>query len=250
MFLEFRENEKYARKDAEISDTHETFDSCGWVLNENELVVDIDCLQKDKIEKIITMFNIKTQVVWTTRGAHFYFKKPQGFKGARKICPLGFEVEFKHHKNTKAITIKQNGELRIIENEGIREDLPEIFHTRKVLKPLLGLDEGDGRNNLLFAHRMKIYELKQWQPILRFINNHVFAEPLSEDEFQNITRDVQIDAKKISEPEVASILIAKYKIVQHLGKLYWHENNKYVTDEDRFKRLLFAEIGHHEIKIL
>ena len=246
MFLEFRENEKYARKDAEISDTHETFDSCGWVLNENELVVDIDCLQKDKIEKIITMFNIKTQIVWTTRGAHFYFKKPQGFKGARKICPLGFEVEFKHHKNTKAITIKQNGELRTIENEGIREDLPEIFHTRKVLKPLLGLDEGDGRNNLLFAHRMKIYELKQWQPILRFINNHVFAEPLSEDEFQNITRDVQIDAKKISEPEVASILIAKYKIVQHLGKLYWHENNKFITDEDRFKRLLFAEIGHQK----
>ena len=241
--MEFIENEKFPRKDAEISDTHETFGTCGWILNDDEVVVDIDCLEKDKIEKIITMFNVKTQTVWTTRGAHFYFKKPQGFKGAKKICPLGFEVEYKHSKNTKATTIKQNGELRIIENEGIREDLPEIFYTRKILKPLDGLDEGDGRNNLLFAHRMKIFDLKQWKSILRFINNHIFAEPLAEDEFQNITRDVQIDAKKITEPEVASILIAKYKMVKHLGKIYWFENNQYVTDDERFIRVLTGEIG-------
>ena len=98
----------------------------------------------------------------------------------------------------------------------------------------------------LFAHRMKIYELKQWQSILRFINNHIFATPLPEDEFQNITRDVQIDAKRNSEPEVASILIAKYKIVQYLGKLYWFENNQFVTDDDMLKRLLFNEIGQQK----
>jgi len=246
VYKQFIENEKFPRKDAEISDSHETFDSCGWILNDDEVVVDVDCLQKDKIERIISLFNIKTQTVWTTRGVHFYFKKPQGFKGAKKICPLGFEVEYKHSKNTQATTIKQNGELRIIENDGIREDLPEIFYTRKMLKPLLGLDEGDGRNNLLFAHRMKIYDLKQWQSILRFINNHIFATPLNEDEFQNIIRDVHIDAKKNSEPEVAGILIAKYKIVQYLGKLYWFENNQYTTDDDKFKRLLFSEIGQQK----
>ena len=51
---------------------------------------------------------------------------------------------------TKAITIKQNGELRLIENEGIREDLPDIFYSRKQLADLLGLDESDGRNNKPF----------------------------------------------------------------------------------------------------
>jgi putative DNA primase/helicase len=246
VYKEFIDSEKFPRKGAEISDSHETFDSCGWILNDDEVVVDVDCLQKEKIERIINLFNIKTQIVWTTRGAHFYFKKPQGFKGAKKICPLGFEVEYKHSKNTQATTIKQNGELRIIDNDGVREDLPEIFYTKKLLKPLLGLDEGEGRNNLLFAHRMKIYDLKQWQSILRFINNHIFATPLQEDEFQNITRDVQIDAKKNSEPEVAGVLIAKYKIVQYLGKLYWHENNQYITDDERFKRLLFSEIGQQK----
>jgi putative DNA primase/helicase len=246
VYKEFIDNEKFPRKGAEISDSHETFDSCGWILTDDEVAVDVDCLQKSVIEKIISLFNIKTQIVWTTRGAHFYFKKPQGFKGTKKVCPLGFEVEYKHSKNTQAITVKQNGELRIIENEGVREELPEIFYTKKILKPLLGMDKGEGRNNGLFAHRMKIYELKQWQPILRFINNHIFATPLDESEFQNIIRDVHIDAKKNSEPQGASILIAKYKIVQYLGKLYWYENNQFVTDDDHFKRMLFNEIGQQK----
>lgn len=246
MYKEFIDNEKFPRKDAEISDTHKTFDSCGWVVKEDEVIVDVDVLPKKTIERIISLFNIKTQTVWTSRGAHFYFKKPKGFKGARKICPLGFEVEYKHSKNTDSITIKQNGELRIIENEDEREELPEIFYSRKVLKPLLGLDSGEGRNNMLFAHRMKIYDLKQWQSIVRFINNHIFASPLPEEEFQNIIRDVHIEAKKNSEPEVASILIAKYKMVQYLGKIYWFENNQYITDEDDFKSLLFSEIGQQK----
>ena len=246
MYKEFLSGEKYPRKDAEISDTHETFDSCGWILEDHEVVVDIDCLQKDVIERIISLFNIKTQTVWTTRGVHFYFKKPTGFKGAKKVCPLGFEVEYKHSKNTQAVTIKQDGEIRIIDNDGIREDLPEIFYTKKMLKSLLGLDSGEGRNSLLFAHRMKIYDLKQWQSIIRFINNHIFATPLPEEEFQNITRDVHIEAKKNSEPEVAGILIAKYRMVQYLGKVYWYEDNQYKTDDDDLKRLLFAEIGQQK----
>ena len=168
------------------------------------MVVDLDSLEKAKIEKIISLFNIKTQIVWTTRGAHFYFKKPTGFKGSKKICPLGFEVEYKHTKNTQATTIKQNGELRLIENEGIREDLPEIFYTRKRLESLLGMDENDGRNNKLFAHRMKIHEMQNWQSVLRFINNHIFATALPEEEFQTISRDVKIEANKNNEPEVAA----------------------------------------------
>ena len=68
------------------------------LLEENELIVDIDCLSKKKIEKLISLFNIQTQTVWTTRGAHFYFKKPQSFRGSKAVCPLGFEVEYKHTK--------------------------------------------------------------------------------------------------------------------------------------------------------
>jgi putative DNA primase/helicase len=243
VYIEFVDNEKYPKKNADIADSHEAFMDAGYVLTENDLIIDVDNISKNVIEKLISLFNIKTQIVWTPRGAHFYFKKPQGFKGGRKVCPLGFEVEYKHISNTKYITIKQQGKLRVIENEGVREDLPDFFYSRKRLDTLLGLDEHDGRNNKLFAHRMKIHELKNWQSILRFINNNIFATALPEEEFETISRDVKVDAKKDSEPEVADYLISKYRIVLYLGKLHWYEKGRYMTDDDKLKRLVVAEVG-------
>lgn len=235
---------KYPKRGADVSDSPHTFTDAGYLLTENDLIVDIDNIEKKVIEKIITIFNIKTQIVWTTRGAHFYFKKPQGFKGNKKVCPLGFEVEFKHIKNTKAITIKQAGKMRLIENEGVREDLPDIFYTRKRnLESLLGMEDQEGRNNALWVHRMKIADLENWQNILRFINNNIFAMPLSEEEFKQVARDVKIDAKQNSEPEIADYILTKYKVVSYLGKLYWFENNQYISDEDKLKRLIFNEVG-------
>ena len=248
MYIEYVNSKKYPKKNAEIADSPEVFKDAGYLLTENDLIVDVDNVEKEVIEKLISLFNIKTQIVWTTRGAHFYFKKPQGFKGNKKVCPLGFEVEYKHTKNTSSIVIKQNGKLRVIENENIREDLPDIFYSRKRLESLIGLDENDGRNNALFAHRMKIHDLKEWQSILRFINNHIFASALPEDEFQTISRDVKIEAKTNTEPEVADYILTKYKAVSFLGKLYWYEDNQYFQDEDRLKRLVFNEVGLQKTK--
>lgn len=243
MFIEFVDNKKFPKKDADVSDNAEAFADAGYILNDNDLIVDIDKIPKETIEKIIKMFNIKTQIVWTTRGAHFYFKKPQGFKGSKKICPLGFEVEYKHTKNTKAVTVKQGGVMRLFENEGIREDLPAIFFTRKNLNSLLGFEQSEGRNTALFQHRMKIHELDQWQSMLRFINNNIFAEPLDETEFQNVARDVPIEAKTNNEPEVADEILKKYKVVTYSGKTYFFDNNHYICDDEKLKRLVFNEVG-------
>src|SRR6185312_7385912 len=162
MYIEFIKGEKHAGQYADVSDDHSAFKDAGYILTDNDLIVDIDSLEKDKIVKMISLFNIKTQIVWTDRGAHLYFKKPQGFRGATRVCPLGFEVEYKHIKNTKHITVKRNGELRETVNEGVREDLPSFLFSNKKLDSLLGLDDGEGRNKALFRHRMKIHEIKEW----------------------------------------------------------------------------------------
>jgi putative DNA primase/helicase len=250
VYIEFKDNMKYPKKNADIADSPEAFNDCGYIIKENEVVVDVDNLEKPVIEKIISLFNINTETVWTTRGVHFYFQKPTGFKGNKKVCPLGFEVEYKHSKNTKAVTVKQGGLMRIIENDGVREELPEIFYSRKRLDSLLGMDENEGRNNALFAHRMKIHDLKQWQSILRFINNNIFAAPLDEEEFQTISRDVKLEAKTNNEPEIADFIMAKYKIVSYLSKLYWLEQDQYITDEDKIRRLVVAEVGNKKTRYI
>lgn len=243
MYVEFLPGEKHAAKGADMSDSHESFKDAGYVLTDNDLIVDIDNLSKDVIQKMITIFSIKTQIIWTDRGAHLYFKKPQGFRGATRVTPLGFEVEYKHISNTKNITIKRDGKLREIDNEGTREDLPSCLFSRKKLDSLLGLDEGDGRNQKLFNHRMKIHEIKEWQSILRFINSNVFATPLDEDEFQTVSRDVKVTAGKDDEPAVADYLMTKHKIVNYLDNIYFHQDGDYINDMARLRRLVFNEVG-------
>lgn len=221
MYVEFNENQKYAKKGADIADTPDSFKDAGYLLKENDLVVDVDNIPKEIIKKAIEIFNINTQTVWTDRGAHFYFKKPRGFSVSKKTCPLGFEVEYKHIKNTpNGVTVKRNGALREVENEGIREELPDIFYSRKHLKPLFGMDEAEGRNNSLFGHRMKIHDMDDWQNILRFINNHIFASPLPEDEFQTISRDVKINGEGETPYDIAKNLIKKLKIHKFGDGLY------------------------------
>jgi putative DNA primase/helicase len=90
---------------------------------------------------------------------------------------------------------------------------------------------------------MRIFEMTQWKSILRFINNHIFAAPLDEKEFQEITRDgVKPQAAKDNQPEMARYLIDKYKIVQYIGRLYWYINGEYTADEQRTKRLIAEEV--------
>lgn len=245
MYVEFKKGQKYAEKGADISESHEAFEDAGYILTDDEVVIDIDVLDKDIIQKMCVMFNIKTQIVWTDRGAHLYFKKPSGFtRGANRVCALGFPIELKHSKNTYAVTIKRNGKLREIEREGVREDLPTIFALNKRFENLLGMDEGEGRNNALFKHRTQLSNVRGWENMLRFINNYVFAKPLPEDEFQTIIRDMEIQVEKDNEPEIADWMMNQYKMVKYLDRVYYYFDGEYKCDEDILKRLVFQKVGN------
>lgn len=249
MYMEFKPGQKYPNIDAEVSDDHSSFEDCGYILTEKDLVVDVDCLEKHKIEKLLQIFNIGTQVVWTERGCHLYFSKYEGFtRGANKVCALGFPIELKHQKNTKAITIKRNGVLREIENEGIREELPNIFKLNKRFDNLLGQDEGEGRNNALFKLRNQLGNVEGWQSMLRFVNNEVFAEPLEENEFQAITRDMVVVAEKDNEPEIAEMMMQKYKMVKYSGRIYFRLDDKYMYDDEKLIRLIFDQVGSQKTR--
>ena len=247
-FIEYLPGKKHPMKGADVSDSHESFTDAGLVLSDNDLVVDIDNVPRQTLEKMIEIFNIKTQYVWTDRGLHLYYKKPESFKGAKKVTALGFEVEYKTSKQTKSVTIKRDGVLREIINTGVREDVPPYLYSHKRFESLLGLSENDGRNQKLFAHRMKISYLQNWKSIARFINNHVFAEPLDNDEFDTICRDVKITAVKDGESVVAEQLMTKYKVVSYLGRMYYYHEDQYKSDIDVLRRIVFAEIGDQKTR--
>ena len=241
MFVEFEPGKKYAKSLDEISDNHDSFQDAGWLLNDNDFVIDVDNLDKAVIKKMINIFGIGTQIVWTDRGAHFYFKKPKGFKrGANRISPLGFPYEIKHKGNTPAVTIKRNGKLREIENSGVREDPPFIFSSGKKHDILLGLDEGEGRNEKLFHLRASLGQQTDWRKILDFVNENIFAQPLDQDEMDVLTREMSIQATDDNEYEMASWLIRKLNFIKYGERYYFkNDNGDYVHEMYKVQRIIY-----------
>lgn len=243
MYVEhFNDTAKHAKKGADISEFHDGFRNAGYILKENDLIVDIDNMPKKTITAMIERFNINTQIVWTDRGAHLYFKKPVGFRGAQGVAPIGFPVEWKHIKNTKDITIKRKGVLRDIDNKHTREELPFILsNDRRKLEDMTGLDEGDGRNDKLFKHKMKLNNHPDTSKILAFINDYVFAEPMDQSEFETVSREQKINTDdKLTPYDVAQQVVNLTKPVEFAGGIYYrNDNNNYIFDDNEYKKVIF-----------
>lgn len=249
MYVEFEPNEKYSNKLADISDNHKSFKDAGWILTNDDYVIDIDNLPKEIIQKLLITFNIKTQTVWTSRGVHLYFKKPESFRrGANGTSCLGFKYEIKHTGNTKAITIKNNGKLREIEHEGIREVAPFIFNSRKKFDVLWGLDESEGRNNSLFKLRSLISGQSNWRKILRFVNENIFATPIEEEEFETVTREMIVTAEKDNEYEVATWLMNDFNFIQYGTRYYFKNDKDYTHEVDILRNKVYEKVGSQKIR--
>ena len=241
-YIEFKEGEKHSGKLTDTSDTPDVFADAGYVLTDNDLIVDIDDVGKDAIKRMLSLFNIATETVWTTRGAHLYFKKPSNWRRAQGISALGFKVEYKHKKNTKAVTVKNNGVLRDRERVGTRETLPWFLIVDSKYKDMVGFGDGDGRNNALYAHKRQITGMEGWQTVLAFINEYVFDEPLDAEEMGTLTRyEIAPEAEKGNEYQIADYLIKDLDFLEYGGQFFFKENgeDRYKTDEPRLLKLVY-----------
>lgn len=239
MYAEFINGKKYGQKNSEISDSLDTFEDAGYILTDNDLVVDIDDLSKDQIKAMIEHFGLKTETVWTTRGAHLYFAKPKGFRRAKGVIALGFRVEYKHAGNTYATTVKQHGMARVVDNSGVRLPIPNYLQPGKDFKELLGMGENDGRNNALFLHRQQLAVFKNWRLIINFINQHVFEMPLDPKEIETLCREMVVDAVKDGESLIADTIMSEKRVVKYSDQLYFYQKGEYIGDDEYLKRLVF-----------
>lgn len=236
MYVEYQPGEKHAGKNPDRSDTPDAFENAGYEIADNEVVIDIDHLPKEAIKAMIREFGIRTMTVWTDRGVHLYFQKPPDFTKAKDgVCRLGFKIE-QHTSRTRpqGMTIKRNGVLRQIDNENLKAYMPPIFRTGTAKHPyqdLTGMDEGDGRNKALFAHRKALEDRGDWEKYLRFINEHVFATPMSEQEFQGIVRDTDIGSDPDDKYWVATQIMNESRTVIYSGCIWWFRNGEYLSDE-------------------
>jgi putative DNA primase/helicase len=258
MYVEFIKGKKFNGKNADISDSHEGFQDAGYVLTDDDVVIDIDNVPRETLEKMIDTFNIKTQYVWTDRGIHLYYKRPGGYvtRPMKYLSVLSIDIEPKYIPRSKAVTIKRDGVLREIVNEGVREVLPTYFDIQiKALRNITGFSDGDGRNDALLFHRRKIEHIGEWRKIIRFINENLFDEPLSEEELMStVLRDgLMSDGDGGGEYQQAEIFMTKYKVVRFNGTLYFRDGSRYVADNPTTKnmrRVIYQMVGNQPSRVV
>lgn len=172
-------------------------------IKENIIMLDIDDPEQANIlYEIIKDLNIKCIVKETTRGKHFYFKyENKGIdnnKNKNEYLAIGLKGEHKLGMSNTRTLVKDNGVYRNILrvcNETEMSQLPVwLYPIGKKDPQLLELTEGDGRNQSLYNHILRLVSIGLYKnngglECMELINKYILQDSLNSDEFETITRD-------------------------------------------------------------
>lgn len=264
-FVKYKEGTKYRDPDFGLDEYNDNADSywdAGLMIDDNTVVIDIDLegnKPHDLINKIIEEFGIETQVVYTDRGAHFYFDKPKNYTHkANFVSKLGLKMEAKRATaKHRSVTVKRKGKLRKISNAGIYQDLPEIF-TPIVKNPqkspfdpeklnMMNLVRG-GRNDAVFNFRRAIANVDDADKITMFANRYLIEDPMEDKEVMSICASarnyVLQDDESSEEYRITETIIDELRTVVHNDTLYMLENEdpaRWTADKAVIQRTIFQE---------
>lgn len=231
-------------------------ENAGLLLNNKVVVVDFD---NDNIneENIIDYFktHYPTLMVQTTRGYHFYYRKPSDVvikNGADKITIGGFQVDYKTGTKSYAI-VKHKGVMRKSNMEITLKDLPDLpieMYPLPKAKNITGLAEGDGRNNALFYHLRLIREQRKEldiKSIATFINDNILQEKLQEKELNTLIESVSsleinvdghYNGDKKDMIEFAEFIAKELDIKIYNGSLYFKDGLNYSKDKIKLNKAI------------
>ena len=212
------------------------------LVEEPYVVLDIDDeLSFITIKKICKSEKIKTRIMKTSRGGHFWFRSNEPIKNyVKSNTPLTIEVDVRSYGKKSIVKVKNSGEWR--EWETWNDEVSEIPYW---LKPVnhdyhfLNSKDGDGRNSKLFSYIISLTNAgitkEQIRHTYRLINSYVFADKLKEDELQTILRDEAFDKIKpafFNGKKFLHDIFSKYfkndnYVFSKYGRLYMYHDGYY-----------------------
>ena len=159
------------------------------LVDEPYVVLDIDSEEHfNCLCEIVKDYGIRTRIMKTNRGGHFWFKSIEPLTNNIDInTPITLRTDIKSWGKKSMVTIKLKGEWRQwIKNDDIVDEIPYWLKPIKWKKDLYGLKDGDGRDAGLFSCIIPLMQRglnkQQIQYIFNIINSYVFAEPLKQRE--------------------------------------------------------------------
>lgn len=240
-----------------FSTSHEKYRDAGLILNNKIVVVDFDD-NAHVGEAIFRLF--PTLKVNSKRGFHLYYRRPKGLiikNWTKKLTVAGVQVDYKTGTKSFAV-IKENGQLRKMENDRYMNNLDSLPELPFLLKPsklsnsLVGLKDGDGRNSALFSHLLTTKEQynEPIEDLAEFINEYVFGESLREREIQSLidsvnSRKTDKENKWLNPKDMvmtSEVLVEKLDIKYYQQKLYFKNEDHYINDNNKLLRTIDKHI--------
>lgn len=228
------------------------------ILAPDTVLIDVDNETESKLLlDILEKENIICQVRKTTRGMHFFFLNngakcfTQCHTHIKLAC--GITADVKTGITNSYSVLKYKGKEREIIYDKFDDEaympVPAFLNKVDANIDLLNLADGDGRNSSLFAYILNLQAAglnkEQIKDTLRIINNYIFKKPLSEKEFETITRDDAFkdaiipsffDGKQFLFDVFAQYLVDNLPIKKINGVLHVYENGYYQDGNEKIER--------------
>jgi len=252
------EEYKNRSKFYELSEV-EPLQSYGGVLKDEYIQIDIDDFEESEIVfKIIQDLDIKCNVLKTTRGKHFYFRKTdiekrkQGWR-----TPIGIKIDVGLGNQNAVIPLKINKQMRewLLTNEEI-DPLPAFLYpvSRTSYINFSDLEEGDGRNSILFPYILILQQAgltkEEIRESIKIVNKYIIKEPVTDNELDTILRDEAFKKEcfyiknKLQYEKLARYLISDEHVIKINNSLHIYYDGVYSPDLKNIERTLLKYINN------
>ena len=231
--------------------------SYGGVLDDNAVMVDIDDMeQSETLLRIIKDLDVKCKVIATSRGKHFLFwnNGQVSRNGNHKKLAIGLTADIKAGCNCSYEVLKRDGHLReVIYDTESYETIPCFLKPVNTKIDLLGLGDGDGRNQTLFSYILPLQKaglnVSEVRSTLSLVNNYILKDPLSDNELATITREEAFSKQQFFTEKggflfdvFARYMVANKHIVRIDGDMHVYRNGIYVSGEEALESAMVEEI--------
>ena len=228
--------------------------SFGGVLKKNIILIDIDNKeQSDILLKILKDQNIKSYIVETTRGKHFYFTNKTIKKcSTNSKLVIGINADIKSGFTNCYGVLKQNGYFRKIISDNEPDELPKWLVPINTSMDFLNLEAGEGRNQSLFGYILPLqtagFNKEECREIIHLINSYVLKDPLSEDELDVILRDdafskeLFFNGRQFLFDDFSKFIISNDYVIKLNNQLHIYDKGVYVNNTDIIEKKMIDHI--------
>lgn len=225
------------------------------VLAKNTILIDIDDKeQSDILYQMIQDLKIKSLIIETSRGKHFYFKNKEVKKCfTHANLAIGLKADIKSGFTNCYGVLKNDGlKRKILKNPESLDELPKWLIPINTNMDFLNLEAGEGRNQSLFGYILPLqtagFNKEEAREVIRLINEYILKEPLSEDELETILRDeafskeIFFKNKTFLFDDFAKFLIATDYVIKLNNQLHVYHNGVYFNNDNYIEKKMIEHI--------